>query len=131
MQYHYNGNIRLNLPGGNAEAGETIANTLQRELMEELRLPIMVGELLLVGETILPSKTTLHLLFAANALHPNDEPQLNPTESTASACLWLPLADLPHAPLYPQVGEPLYALLQQTLTPHLPVYVGQISQHWF
>ena len=32
MQYHYNNNERLNLPGGNLEEGETMAQSLVREM---------------------------------------------------------------------------------------------------
>ena len=67
MRYRYGETDVYNLPGGNVDAGETLEQTLVRELQEELGIQISVGEMLLAGEVILPQQKTdvLPLLFKA------------------------------------------------------------------
>lgn len=128
MQYHYNNNERLNLPGGNLEEGETMAQSLVREMYEELGIEVQIHELLFVGEVVSSAqKTTLHCVFAGTIV--NGIPQLNPAETTAESLVWLPAEQLLNINLYPNIAQKLYLHLHKKQTPS--TYVGQIEQEWF
>lgn len=123
MKYIYGGVEVYNLPGGNAEEMEAIAETVERELMEELNLSVKANQLLLVGETHQASNnnSVLHLIFDAQILE--GIPQLNPEHTTALEVVWIALHDIHLLNMYPNVGR----LLFKNQTP----YVGQIPQQWF
>ena len=124
MKYIYGGVEVFNLPGGNAEELESIAETVQRELVEELNLEIIVNELLLVGETHQPEKnnSVLHLIF--NASIKNGIPVLNPEHTTALEVVWVDITNIPNLNMYPNVGKILF---NERIHP----YVGTIPQKWF
>jgi ADP-ribose pyrophosphatase YjhB (NUDIX family) len=124
MRYEYGGVNVYNLPGGNAEELEAIAETVQRELVEELNLKIEVKELILVGEThqLIKNNTVLHLVFEANIME--GSPIINPRETSALEVVWIPIHELAHINMYPNVGKILFPKRQNT-------YVGAINQNWF
>lgn len=65
-------------PGGKQESGETLPQTLHRELAEELAIQVEVGDLLIkVRHAFTHFKITLHAYNARyrGALPPHDEPQ--------------------------------------------------------
>jgi ADP-ribose pyrophosphatase YjhB (NUDIX family) len=56
------------LPGGGVEAGETLVEAAERELVEETALAVSVGRLVLVCEAIEPGRRhLLNLVFAGTA----------------------------------------------------------------
>ena len=63
-------------PGGKREAGESFADCLRRELMEELELPVLVGETL---DTVTREDggRTIQLVFMAATLERDVEPRLH------------------------------------------------------
>ena len=123
MKYIYGGVEVYNVPGGNAEEMESIAETVERELIEELNLSIKTHQLLLVGEThqISKNNSVLHLVFDATII--NGTPILNPEHTTALELVWIPVNQLHTINMYPNVG----AILFNTNT----IYVGNIKQTWF
>jgi 8-oxo-dGTP diphosphatase len=123
MKYVYGGVEVYNLPGGNAEEMEAIAETVERELMEELKLSVKTNQLLLVGEThqISKNNSVLHLVFDATIITGN--PILNPEHTTALEVVWISVDEIHLLNMYPNVGR----LLFKNQTP----YVGQIPQQWF
>ncbi len=123
LRYRYGQTDVYGLPGGNPDPGETLTETLVRELREELDLTVRVERLALAGEVIFSGKTAvLHCVFEGEILA--GEPTLNPVETTALEVVWLPIAQLDALKLYPNVG----AFLQQP--PAMP-YLGRIAQEWF
>lgn len=123
LRYRYGTADVYGLPGGNPDPGETLAETLVRELREELGLTVRVGALVLAGEVIFPGKkAVLHGLFEGQI--EAGEPVLNPAETSALEVVWLPLSQLPTFNLYPNVGAAL-------LTPPPSGYLGRIDQPWF
>lgn len=129
MKYRYGSNDVYCLPGGNPEGSETLTAALVRELKEELEVDIQVGQLLLVGEVILPEekKSTLHCVFAGQIT--NGLPRANPDQTTSLGCEWKELKTIGSLNIYPNVG----GFLQEfTGNAPLPVlYVGRINQNWF
>jgi 8-oxo-dGTP diphosphatase len=127
MRYHYGGQDVYNLPGGNPDPGETLAETLVRELREELQITVRVGDWLLAGEVFRPGKpAALHIVFAGEIL--SGTPMLNPAETSALSTEWVPLAEVPHRSMYPHVGTELVAVL----TRQRPAgYLGRMAQPWY
>ena len=131
MQYHYGGQDVYNLPGGNLEFGEYLANALAREMMEEMGIEVAVGELLMVGEVysepiLGQKKQTFHFIFAGNIT--KGIPILNPKETSAIAIKWLTISELHSFNLYPNVSEKLKQYLSNALDDK---YIGRIEQRWF
>ena len=123
LRYRYGDADVYGLPGGNPDQGETLPETLVRELHEELGVTARVGRLRLLGEVLIPGKkAVLHAVFEGELVA--GEPVVNPTETTALEAVWLPAAQLDELNLYPNVG----AFLKK---PALEPYIGRIAQEWF
>jgi len=123
LRYRYGTADVYGLPGGNPDPGETLTETLVRELREELGLTVRVGALVLAGEVIFPGKKeALHCLFEGEI--EAGEPVLNPTETSALEVTWLPLSQLPTFNLYPNVGAAILSIPPGG-------YLGRIDQPWF
>ena len=128
MQYRYGEQDVYNLPGGNLELFERMAETLERELEEELNLSVEVGKMLMIGEVIFEKqqKSTLHAIFEGKIKA--GSPVLNPKETSAKAIVWLPLADLRAYNMYPNVADAILKLQGEGLE---SPYLGRIPQEWF
>lgn len=128
MQYNYGGQEVYNLPGGNLELGEHISDALAREMQEELKIEVSVGEMILVGEVYFEErkKHTLHLLFEGKITA--GIPTLNPKETSALAVKWLDINDLDKVNLYPNLSKAIRDYLAGKLSNR---YIGKIDQQWF
>lgn len=128
MRYRYGDADVFNLPGGNTDPGETLVQTLQRELVEELGIEIAVEELLLTGEVILSQQKTdvLHCVFRAKIIQ--GIPVLNPVETSSLEVLWKNIDELDQLEMYPNVGSDLQTRLYTS--DKLSAYVGKILQRW-
>ena len=128
MHYRYSNTDVHNLPGGNVEKGETITETVVRELMEELGVEVEVGKMILLGDVIMPEgkEDVLHCVFEGKII--TGKPALNPEQTSALALVWMPLVDLHELDMYPNVGAELqrYYLKGRAID-----YMRKIGQKWF
>ncbi len=128
MQYRYGNTDVYNLPGGNVDKGETITETVVRELMEELGIEVKVEAMILSGDVIMPEgkDDVLHCVFEGKII--SGKPILNPKETSAFEVVWMPLMDLHELEMYPNVG----AELQRFYLKGRGIdYMGRIGQQWF
>ncbi|MGA0556047.1 NUDIX domain-containing protein [Larkinella sp. VNQ87] len=129
MHYRYGETDVYALPGGNPDKGETLEQTVVRELQEELGVDVEVGPLALAGEVILPETgkdDVLHVVFTGQLI--GGLPVLNPAETSALAVVWKPVRALDSLNLYPNVGPQIQDLL---LSQKSPGYIGKINQTFF
>lgn len=129
MRYNYSGRTVYGIPGGNPDEGESLHDTLVRELREELQVTVRPGTLVFAAETLRPGNPdnhVLHCLFEGTI--PEGGPLLDPSETSAAAVEWVPVAELENLHLYPHLGKQILRWHRQQL-PHV-VYLGPILQPW-
>lgn len=128
MRYRYGNTDTYNLPGGNVDKGETLTETVVRELMEELGIEVDLEVMILSGDVIMAEgkEDILHCVFEGKILAGN--PVLNPAETSALAVVWMPLVDLHELDMYPNVGAQLQRFF---LKGRVINYMGKIGQKWF
>ena len=113
----------FNLPGSVVHEGESLHDALHRGVREQISCEIEVGRLLLVWEyDPLRYKAKyghvrkLGLIFLCN-LQQDDKPQLPATpEYDQVGVSWLPITELPSAPLLPRITERLITALRSSET---------------
>ncbi len=127
MHYRYGNTDVYNLPGGNLEFGEKMAECLARELQEELQIETEVGEMICLADVFIKEKQkqTLHVIFRGIII--SGTPTLNPNETTALAVHWLPLEDLASTFLYPAIGFDLVKAIKDELP---NPFLGRVIQPW-
>ncbi len=129
LRYNYNGNDVFALPGGNPDAGETLTQTVERELTEELGIEVETSGLLFVGEVLDNShqkEAVLHCVFAAKIIA--GIPTINPLQTTALEIVWKNIMTLHEYNLYPNIGD---AIQDTMLMGHTAVYLSEIQQKHF
>lgn len=128
MHYRYGGQDVFALPGGNCDRGETLPETVIRELREELGISVDIGEMILAGEMLLSERSddVLHVVFAARNI--KGEPVLNSAETTALQLVWMPVTKLDQLNLYPNIGAKIQPWFSSAT--YLG-YVGRIQQEYF
>jgi hypothetical protein len=95
MKYQYGKEFVYNLPGGNPDPGETLAETIVR----------MVGD-------ILPSENrdpSVHILFEGKII--SGIPVLQPEQTTALELVWVSISEITKINMYPNVSEALQDML--------------------
>ncbi len=130
MHYRYGEADVFALPGGNPDRGETLDQTIIRELQEELGVIATVQEEAFFGEMLLSKRAddVLHIVFWAKIQ--DGTPELNPAETSALALRWVPVDDeLEKLNLYPNVGAEIYRVVHLTAAPL--GYIGRIEQQYF
>jgi ADP-ribose pyrophosphatase YjhB (NUDIX family) len=128
MKYRYGETDVWGIPGGGVNEDETLTETLERELDEELGLEIDIKGLAGLAET--PSagkvKHTLHCIFYGAIA--SGEPKLNPVHTTADSFAWLDANELENCILYPPVNGLAIKAAKGIIE---PAYQGLLSRPWF
>jgi len=128
--------MRYALPGGAQEESETLQAALIRECEEEIGTTISVDDLMHVADFFKPKNTypdtkrhTIEFLFRCSVpdgyvLANGPAPDKNQKD-----VLWLPLTDLPGAPLFPNDLRAVLAARapEDPAYQAHPVYLGQIT----
>jgi ADP-ribose pyrophosphatase YjhB (NUDIX family) len=129
LRYNYSGQDVFALPGGNPDRGETLTQTIERELREELGIEVELQADVFHGEVILSERKEdiLHCVFLAQIV--GGLPMLNPKETTALELVWKPAEILPSLNLYPNAGGAIYRYLTGNGTSL--GYIGRIDQPFF
>lgn len=129
LKYVYNSTTVYGIPGGNPDPYEALHKTIIRELKEELCLDVTPLELLASGEVIIEEKSnyTLHMVFSG--ILGDQEPKINPSETSASGFDWIPVQQLRNINLYPNIGMSLADILEKKGS--AGVHLGKINQKWF
>ncbi len=105
MRYQYGTEIVHVLPGGNPDPGESLPETLARELEEELGVTARIGRMILACEVLNfnQKEDTLHCVFEAEIA--SGEPHLDHGHTSAQAIAWISPDELAQLTLYPNVSE--------------------------
>jgi ADP-ribose pyrophosphatase YjhB (NUDIX family) len=113
------------LPGGGVDFGETVAEGLKREFMEEVGLEVEVGKLVMVHDSIPPDRhrQVLNLYFNVTCLNP--DVRVTP-DGVLQGARFHPLEDLPRLTVYPAVKSQLAQGIAQDW-PGACLYLGN---HW-
>ncbi len=128
MRYRYGQTDVYNLPGGNVDKGETLAQTVVRELQEELGIEVAVEKMILTGEVLMPEpkNDVLHCVFLANIIQ--GKPALNSVETSALEVVWKPINTLKDLNMYPNVGAEIERIFLEGVGFQ---YVGKVEQGWY
>lgn len=94
------------LPGGKAEAGETLEQALVRELAEETGIAVRVDKLLYVCDLPETEPPVVHMTFLLHRVSGELRMPTNELETTPIADVrMVPLADLPRHGFSPKFAE--------------------------
>jgi ADP-ribose pyrophosphatase YjhB (NUDIX family) len=95
------------LPGGGLDYGETLAQALEREMMEECAVRIRAGKLLFIAESLPPDRhrQILNVTLLGEILE--GEPRLNESGGRLRGVAWVQRADVPGLVFFPDFKETL------------------------
>jgi len=128
VKYDDENGPHYNCPGGGHQSGETVRETLAREVLEETAAEVEVGDLLLVLESPPfkpdPSFGRVHhlLLFFECTLKPGSEPRFPDTpDPYQTAVEWIPYSELAETRVFPDIAREL----ETALTRARPVFIEE------
>jgi len=130
IEYDDENGVHYNFPGGGQEVGESLPETLIREVMEEANAKIEAGPLLCVYEYAphlcdqrYGSAPSISFLFDC-ALKQGSVPSMPAQpDPNQTAVKWVPLEQLDEIILLPNVGEYVQQFHEQGRS--MPAYIGE------
>jgi 8-oxo-dGTP diphosphatase len=110
VEHTKNGKSYWLLPGGGLEWGESLHDSVTRELREETGLEVAPGEVLFVSETLAPdgSRHLVHLVFTAELV--GGEITVPVDEDRITDVRWIELQKVPALTLHPPMQAALAKL---------------------
>lgn len=119
-----NGQSYWLLPGGGLEYGESLEESLCRELLEEANLEIRVGELVIVNDSINPdgSRHVINLCFTAEIVSGDLKCGV---DHRLEEVRFVPLEELSKLVFYPDVRDELIPAIEQGF-PRRAAYLGNL-----
>jgi 8-oxo-dGTP diphosphatase len=130
MKYVYGGKEVFALPGGGVDKDTPLREAIVAEWRDELGVKLEIGEVILIGEAPATKRhpQTLHIVFAANEIR--GTPKIRPDSTHSLDIAWVPIAELPRSPLYPDVGRQLHEHL--TVEPRQSLeFIGNCMERGF
>ena len=128
VKYDDENGPHYNCPGGGHQSGETVRETLAREVLEETTAEVEVGDLLLVIENPPfkpdPSFGPVHhlLLFFECTLKPDSEPRFpDSPDPNQTEVEWIPYSELANTRVFPDIAREL----ETALTGARPVFIEE------
>lgn len=105
LAYDYPKGRIHSIPGGGLQQGEPLAESVARELREELGIDVAVGDLRYVGDMMARGNIaqTVHLLFEGRI--EKGRPKIDPEHTSAVAVIWLDIDTLHTFELYPSINR--------------------------
>lgn len=112
------------LPGGGVDYGETLERALERELWEETRLRVQVGNLVLVNDSIAPdgARHVVQMCFTAQVL--SGTPEVG-SDARVVQVAYVPFDAVPELPMYPAMQEEVVRVCREGFPEHA-MYLGNI-----
>lgn len=128
MKYLYGKTTVWGIPGGGINEGESLTDTLKRELDEELGVTVRVGDLICLVETPPAGKVkhTLHCIFTG--MITEGIPQVNLEHTSALAVEWVEAEALDTMTLYPPINDAVKQAVSGDVNPQ---YLGKRERQWF
>ncbi len=128
------------VPGGGLEPHESIAECAQREVLEETGITVRVGKIAFLREWVVPKYTQAfeqggeygYGLEVFHYAYP-EEPiaQIRAEKPGELPAQWIPLAEVPELPIWPQQLKELCRLLASGQTPEGCLsFTGKIESPW-
>ncbi len=128
MKYHYGETDVWGIPGGSVHSGESLTDTLRREVDEELGISIDVGGLACLVETPTAANVerTLHCVFVGSVA--SGIPELSLEHTSALSVSWIDLELIETLVLYPPIND----IVKQALSGSVePGYLGIRERQWY
>jgi 8-oxo-dGTP diphosphatase len=134
------GNGAWGLPGGGLEPNESLAECARREVLEETGIPVQIEKIAFLQERVVPRYThalepgeghgygleVFHFAFP-EAPVPNPQPE----QPGIPVARWIPLAEVPHLPLWPKQVKELCRQLSEGQVPQgCPSFIGHVESPW-
>ncbi|GMV94904.1 MAG: NUDIX hydrolase [Candidatus Hydrogenedentota bacterium] len=112
------------LPGGGLDYGESLAEGLVRELLEETNLEVRVGDLVIVNDSINPDGTrhVVNLCFTAEIV--SGAMQCG-TDHRLEEVRFVPVSEIRDLTFYPDIRDELIPAIEQGF-PRRAAYLGNL-----
>lgn len=128
MKYLYGETEVFGIPGGSIHDGETLTDTLRRELEEELGISIDIGGLACLVETPMAANVehTLHCVFVGSVT--GGTTKVNPKHTKSLSASWVDEGLIDRLVLYPPIND----VVKDVLTGNTePGYLGIRERQWY